>query len=409
MNILSAQLITYLQQELNRLYEQKATGELILSHGNISTTIFLLAGRLQYITDGMYRVRRWQRCISVHCPDWTPPTTIVNSQLWEYDFLYQGLSQKEITLNQAKSVIKAVAEECLSELALVPQIKAEWVDHDRVKSTFSYFLSLSLPEIHPVLTEIDKLHQQWHKNGLDKLRPSLAPNLLEKGKITINNVAQQKYLNGKFTIWDIALKLKQPMPKVAHSLITWQEKGLIEFKKIDDLPTPVQVVQQKKESHTTQKLPAVNSIEIESNLDTFDESNNSEKPYLIACIDDSAIVIHNLRTILVPAGFQVLSINEPMAGFGKLIEHKPDLILLDLNMPNANGYSICKFLRETPVFVDTPIIILTAQDSSIDRTRAKLVGANDFINKPPEAQALVALIHRYLKLSKKNLKNLATA
>ena len=93
----------------------------------------------------------------------------------------------------------------------------------------------------------------------------------------------------------------------------------------------------------------------------------------MACIDDSPIVIHNLKSILGPAGFQVLSIPEPMAGFAQLIEHKPDLILLDLNMPNANGYSICKFLRETPVFGQTPIIILTAQDNVIDRTRAKLV------------------------------------
>ena len=87
-----------------------------------------------------------------------------------------------------------------------------------------------------------------------------------------------------------------------------------------------------------------------------------------------------------------------MAGFGTLIEHKPDLILLDLNMPNANGYSVCKFLRETPVFGKTPIIILTAQDNVIDRTRAKLAGANDFISKPPEPQALIKLLHSYLSV-----------
>jgi two-component system, chemotaxis family, response regulator PixG len=96
-----------------------------------------------------------------------------------------------------------------------------------------------------------------------------------------------------------------------------------------------------------------------------------------------------------------------MAGFALLIEQKPDLILLDLNMPNANGYSICKFLRETPVFGKTPIIILTAQDSSIDRTRAKLVGANDFISKPPGTQALIDLIKIHLPQATQALKHLA--
>ena len=95
-------------------------------------------------------------------------------------------------------------------------------------------------------------------------------------------------------------------------------------------------------------------------------------------------------------GYDVLTIQEPMAGFGELIKHQPDLILLDLHMPNANGYSVCKFLRETPVFNKTPIIILTSQDTMIDRTRAKLAGATDFIAKPPEANVLLQMLNNLL-------------
>jgi len=92
----------------------------------------------------------------------------------------------------------------------------------------------------------------------------------------------------------------------------------------------------------------------------------------------------------------VLSIPEPMRGFSQLIEHKPDLILLDLLLPNADGYSICKFLRETPVFKKTPIIILTAKNTSIDRTRAQLVGATGFLAKPPQAQELLDMVQKHL-------------
>lgn len=73
---------------------------------------------------------------------------------------------------------------------------------------------------------------------------------------------------------------------------------------------------------------------------------------------------------------------------------------IDLNMPNANGYSVCKFLRESPVFAKTPIVILTAQDRSIDRAKAKLVGATDFLHKPPEAESLINLINHYLEKQK---------
>ena len=65
-------------------------------------------------------------------------------------------------------------------------------------------------------------------------------------------------------------------------------------------------------------------------------------------------------------------------------------------MPNASGYSVCKFLRESPVFENTPIVILTAQDGNIDRVKAKLAGATDFVNKPPEAKTLIPLIKKYL-------------
>ncbi len=78
------------------------------------------------------------------------------------------------------------------------------------------------------------------------------------------------------------------------------------------------------------------------------------------------------------------------------MKHLPDLILLDLNMPNDNGYSVCKFLRESEAFSKTPIVILTSQDTAIDRTRAKLVGATDFIAKPPEPKKLLQMIELYL-------------
>jgi two-component system, chemotaxis family, response regulator PixG len=393
MSTVTDPFITDLTQDLDRLHQEKATGEMILRYQDMSVTLYLLAGRLQYAVDKKYRVRRWQRAVTQYCRDWQVPTQMLNSQPWEYDFLYQGLSKSKITLEQAKAVIKSVTEECLYEMGLMAQVEKKWIPHDRVKSTFSYFLSLSLAEIHPVLIEIAEMHNQWEREHLQVLNLSLSPVLTEKGK-AIPNPALQKYLNGQYTMWDVALQLKQPITRVARSLIPWQEKGLLEFKTIADLPSPVEAIPETA-SNASNVTPLKTS------------ASKDKKEFLIACIDDSPIVIHNLKSILTPAGFRVLSIQEPMAGFALLIEQKPDLILLDLNMPNANGYSICKFLRETPVFGKTPIIILTAQDSSIDRTRAKLVGANDFISKPPGTQALIDLIKNHLPQAKQALDHLA--
>ena len=118
---------------------------------------------------------------------------------------------------------------------------------------------------------------------------------------------------------------------------------------------------------------------------------------IIACIEDSPVIIHTLRRILVPAGFQMISIPEPMRGFTQLIEYKPDLILLDLLLPNADGYSICNFLRNTPVFAKTPIIILTAQNTLVDRSQAISKGANGFLVKPPQAAELLQIVEKFLE------------
>jgi chemotaxis family two-component system response regulator PixG len=400
MHISPTEILSHLKTELERLNEQKATGVLLVKHEGIPLRLFLLSGRLQYVTDGEHRMRRWKRAIFQHCQEWVPPTQILNSQPWEYDFLYQGISKSKLTLEQAKQVVSAVASECWSELALAKDIDMAWSPGDRLKSTFSYFLSLSLAEIHPDLRKAEELHQTWHQAHLDQYRPTLSPTLTAKGS-TLNNPAIQRYLNGQFTVWDVALQLKQPIAKVMQALIAWQTKGLIEFKTIADLSAPVEEMEETPAPQSV-AVPVKAAASPVVNSPTVGASGRGK---LVACIDDSPIVVHNLKSILEPAGFQVLSIQEPMAGFGTLIEHKPDLILLDLNMPNANGYSICKFLRETPVFGKTPIIILTAQDNVIDRTRAKLAGANDFISKPPETQALIKLLHSYLSVSNAGTSN----
>jgi chemotaxis family two-component system response regulator PixG len=117
---------------------------------------------------------------------------------------------------------------------------------------------------------------------------------------------------------------------------------------------------------------------------------------VIACIDDSPTVGQVLAAILEPAGYRVVNIQDPLSGIATLVKHKPDLIFLDLVMPDTSGYNLCNFLRKTPTFQNTPIIILTSQDGILDRTRARLAGATDFLTKPPEPQTMINLVQSHL-------------
>jgi len=80
-----------------------------------------------------------------------------------------------------------------------------------------------------------------------------------------------------------------------------------------------------------------------------------------------------------------------------VLSTKPDLIFLDLIMPNANGYEICGQLRKLNFFKNTPIVILTGNDGIIDRVRSKMVGATDFLSKPIDSELVLETIRKYLK------------
>ncbi|MCS7147093.1 MAG: response regulator [Geminocystis sp.] len=364
------------QEKIENIYREKASGKLLLQEENGDTkTVFFHRGVLQYTVCKFTRRRRWQRAVATKYPQYA--TGYFEGQLWEYELLRRGVVKKEITLLQAKSVISQVTEECLLELCLSGGVTWEWQGREKTdSSSFAYFLSLPPSEILEINNRVTRLSQQWLREGWQK--PNLAPLLSEEGKTVFKDAPQRGYLNGNYTMWDIAASLKQPIEVVAKSLKDWGNRGLITF------VTPPPEEGEKTTADAVKK--AQRGQEGEKNRDN----------YLIACIDDSPVILQTLKKILQEAGFATLLISEPMAGLGKILEHKPDLIILDLNLPNASGHSVCRFLRESPVFQNTPIIILSAKDGTLDKTKAKLAGATDFLPKPPVADKLIATVNLYL-------------
>lgn len=91
-----------------------------------------------------------------------------------------------------------------------------------------------------------------------------------------------------------------------------------------------------------------------------------------------------------------MQIQDPIKGLVLLEECKPDLIFLDLIMPKVSGYTICEFLRKTTTFQGIPIVFLSTQDSIIDRTRARIVGANDYLCKSSCPEKIVEVVEKYV-------------
>lgn len=118
--------------------------------------------------------------------------------------------------------------------------------------------------------------------------------------------------------------------------------------------------------------------------------------HTIACIDDSPTVLQAISTFLNDSSVAVIMINDPVKALMQVVRSKPDMILLDVGMPNLDGYELCSLLRRHPSFKQTPIIMVTGHTGFIDRAKAKIVGASGYLTKPFTQSELVKTVFRYL-------------
>ena len=116
----------------------------------------------------------------------------------------------------------------------------------------------------------------------------------------------------------------------------------------------------------------------------------------ILIIEDEVSIKEELSILLNHAGYEAICIED----FGAVIEvfdsAKPDLVLLDINLPENNGFSICMKIRSTS---KVPIIFITGRDTPIDELKAFSMGGDDYITKPYNAPILLARVSSILKRS----------
>ena len=116
---------------------------------------------------------------------------------------------------------------------------------------------------------------------------------------------------------------------------------------------------------------------------------------LIAVVDDDRATRETVSDYLKLHGFEVAPLSGGQALRAELVRREPDLVVLDLNMPEEDGLSIVRFLKEKAPRV--PVIMLTGTASPIDRVVGLELGADDYIAKPAELRELVARIRSVLR------------
>jgi DNA-binding response OmpR family regulator len=120
----------------------------------------------------------------------------------------------------------------------------------------------------------------------------------------------------------------------------------------------------------------------------------------IIVVDDDKASTALFKQVLLMNGYEVITINESSRVMEIATEEHPDLIILDLMMPEPDGFKVCRMLRADPFHRRTPIIIVTALNDVDSRLVAIGAGANDYLVKPFHIDTLYESVEKQLNKKK---------
>jgi two-component system, chemotaxis family, response regulator PixG len=373
---------------------------------NLSWTFSFRLGRVGWVSGGVDAIDCWQR--------------------------HLALAQLEIPLNKLADINNPVGK-ALDSHTLADLLVEELIDRQKcadlvagmtVESLFDIIqfsqhsgnrlfykatetgagnteLNLVLPvlEIEPILTKSIQTWQEWSKLELGIYAPSLFP-MITKSSEEISKVLDGSDLyhtvlaiDGNRSIRRLAANNRQSVIDFTTTLLPLLRSGFIGL-----LPQPKSKA--AKPTNLAVNSDRLSPLENRSSPTTGSSASLADPQIkqapLIACIDDSLLIYQSLERILSANGFRHYGVQDPLKIMPSLIRNKPDFIFLDLLMPITNGYEVCEQIRKTPSLKHIPVIILTGKDGLIDRMRSKIVGANGFLGKPVESEAVLKMIEKYL-------------
>lgn len=128
--------------------------------------------------------------------------------------------------------------------------------------------------------------------------------------------------------------------------------------------------------------------------------NNITQTILV--VDDSKPVSEYVQVVLEERGYKTITANNGSQAMVMAVEYRPDLILLDIMMPDVDGYTICSQLKADRKTRDIPVIFLSALNSQFDKIKAFKCGAVDFVTKPIQVEELTARVKSHLTISRLN-------
>ena len=361
--------------------------------------VYFLQGKIQYIDSKFGKQIRlnylWQQLkLSFNCLQLKD----AKYQVSEYNQLCQYLIEKQLGKEKIGKIIFLFVREGFINVASIKQCQIELKPAKRIKKPIINF-------------ELKKLVGNEYIRGQIKA--------WKEARTYCYSTASRLYLDREnalkfYKIWKELYSKPEIKPLADSQKLSSFVSLFVAKSSLYEIATKakidthflIQHLQQSIEESIVELLPfseaaadrnAEISVDSARNSDrtasqtTKSDVSSSSSSNLIVCIDDSKTVQKQVKMTLQAAGYEVLGILDPTMALKNLSQHQPSVIFMDINMPNINGYDLCALLRKSHKFKDIPIVMLTGRDGMIDRVRAKIAGANDYLTKPCDPNKLIAL------------------
>lgn len=121
------------------------------------------------------------------------------------------------------------------------------------------------------------------------------------------------------------------------------------------------------------------------------------KPNKVLIVDDDLEILNLTRSLLRRRGFDVIEASDGDEAMRQLLENRPDLVILDVMMPGQSGWEVCRSIRETESLKNTGVIMLTGVGARMNEMTSPLYGADAYLDKPFEFEALDELVTQVLE------------
>jgi twitching motility two-component system response regulator PilG len=337
--------------------------------------VFFFNGQIIYAgesKDNLSRLKDYlHRYRLEHSLDKISGSSIATINAPEYGHLWALIENHVLTPIQGRSIVQNMVHETLFDLLSLHQ------------GAFVFEISPPLSpqltnlEIGSLVVKIMKQVQEWKQLHPHIHSPDQCPTIADAEQLrdslpenTFNTL--ERWADGKTSIRQMSRYLNRDILTVAKAIYPYVQQGLVQL----NYYISEEVIGARRELFSPQ----------------------SNRVPRIVCIDDGATVRKIVEYILSNHGYEATAISNPLKALSLVFQLKPDLILCDIAMPELDGYEICAMLRRSTLFRQTPIVMLTGKDGFIDRVRARMVGATDYLTKPFGESELLTLVEKYVGL-----------